>query len=56
MTFLVPRIASDRQVHGSLIKGSKSGKAIFSIKVTIKVTKSLTLVTFERALLVKYTP
>ena len=33
---------------------TKSKKAIFSFKVKVKVTKSLTLVSFERASLVEY--
>ena len=33
---------------------TKSKKAIFSFKVKVKVTRSLTLVSFERASLVKY--
>ena len=33
---------------------NKVQKAIFSIKVKVKVTRTLTLVSFERAPLVKY--
>ena len=33
---------------------TKSEKAIFSTKVKVKVTRSLTLVSFERASLVEY--
>ena len=33
---------------------TKSKKAIFSFKVKVKVTRSLTLVSFERASLVEY--
>ena len=33
---------------------TKSKKAIFSAKVKVKVTRSLTLVSFERASLVEY--
>ena len=34
--------------------GNKVQKAIFSFKVKVKVTRSLTLVSFERASLVEY--
>ena len=34
--------------------GNKVEKAIFRFKVKVKVTRSLTLVSFERALLVEY--
>ena len=34
--------------------GNKVQKAIFSAKVKVKVTRSLTLVSFERASLVEY--
>ena len=34
--------------------GNKVPKAIFSLKVEVKVTRSLTLVSFERVLLVEY--
>ena len=33
---------------------TKSKKAIFSAKVKVKVTRSMTLVSFERASLVEY--
>ena len=34
--------------------GNKVEKAIFSFKVKVKVTRSLTLMSFERASLVEY--
>ena len=37
-----------------LPQATKSNKAIFSVKVTVKVTRSLTLVSFEKASLVEY--